>query len=387
MDAHNDINPNSSPERDAHEPRKTVYYGDYLQLDRLLASQAPRSGVHDEMLFIVVHQAFELWFKQILFELDWVLEAFGGDYVEEPNVGLAASRLERVVEIQRVTIEQLQVLETMTPLDFLEFRDFLSPASGSQSAQFRLIENKLGLPRAQRVRFHEAEYTRNLSEADRARVEQAEREPNVFDLVDRWLSRTPFLSFGSFHFWQSYRAAVDQMLASDQEIIERNITLNEPARGQQLDELEHTRERFALVFDREAHERAVLAGEWRLSYEATLAALLIFLYRDRPILHEPFRFLTTLIDIDELFTAWRQRHSLMVQRMIGAKIGTGGSSGHDYLNRTAESHRVFADLFNLSTYLIPRSLLPALPESVERALGFAYDTNVDQDLSDWRGWD
>ena len=93
------------------------------------------------------------------------------------------------------------------------------------------------------------------------------------------------------------------------------------------------------------------------------AALLINLYRDEPILHLPFRFLSLLVDIDEQFTHWRYRHALMVQRMIGTKIGTGGSSGHGYLRKAAEKNKVFTDLVNLSTFLIPRSALPALPQS------------------------
>ena len=89
-------------------------------------------------------------------------------------------------------------------------------------------------------------------------------------------------------------------------------------------------------------------------------------------LHLPYRLLTLLMDVDEHFTTWRYRHALMVHRMIGTKIGTGGSSGHDYLRQTAERHKVFSDLFNLSTFFIPRSRLPELPEAVRQKLGFHY---------------
>ena len=347
-----------------------VYYGDYLKLDQLLSSQNPLSDVHDEMVFIIVHQAFELWFKLILHDLDSVLALLGKDYVDESSVGTTVARLDRIVEIQRVIIEHFTVLETMTPLDFLEFRDLLVPASGSQSVQFRLIENKLGLRHDRRVRFHGGEYWRNLSDEDRQLVEGSENRPSLFDVVDRWLSRTPFLDVGSFKFWRSYKGAVDEMLERDRRIIEVGAQLDDDDRAKQLEGLEQTRDKFSLVFDQEAHARFVAAGEWRLSFDATLAALLILLYRDRPILQQPFRLLTTLVQIDEMFTAWRQRHALMVQRMIGAKIGTGGSSGHDYLMQTTRSHTVFTDLFNLSTFLIPRSLLPVLPPEVERALSF-----------------
>src|SRR6186713_1609023 len=136
-----------------------VYYSDYLHLDSLLNSQKPKSEefgykAHDEMLFIIVHQAYELWFKQILHEIDSVNRMFRDEVVDEKSIGIAVSRLHRVTEIQKLLIEQLRVLETMTPLDFLEFRDFLIPASGFQSFQFRLIENKLGLSDEKRIQYN-----------------------------------------------------------------------------------------------------------------------------------------------------------------------------------------------------------------------------------------
>jgi tryptophan 2,3-dioxygenase len=109
-----------------------------------------------------------------------------------------------------------------------------------------------------------------------------------------------------------------------------------------------------------------------MSRAAVQAALFIIVYRDRPVLQLPFRLLAALMNVDELLTLWRYRHALMVQRMIGVKIGTGGSAGHDYLRDTAAKHRVFSDLFRLSTYLIPRSRLPKLPRELEDAMGYRY---------------
>ena len=116
---------------------KKLSYGSYLQLDRLLDSQTLKStesghSVHDEMLFIIIHQVYELWFKQVLHELDSVLDLFDQDSVDESDVSLAVSRLERIIEIQKVLIDQIRVLETMTAMDFLEFRDDLFPSSGFQ---------------------------------------------------------------------------------------------------------------------------------------------------------------------------------------------------------------------------------------------------------------
>jgi tryptophan 2,3-dioxygenase len=359
-------------------PHSPLYYSDYLQLDRLLASQSPKSWehgkpAHDEMLFIIVHQAYELWFKQILHELDSVIAIFQRDYVEEKAVGIAVDRLRRITEIQKVIVEQLRILETMTPLDFLEFRDLLTPASGFQSFQFRLIENRLGLKPELRKLYDNSAYFSRLSPAHQEIVRHAEEKPALFELIERWLERTPFLDFQGFNFWASYRAAVNRMLENDRRIVQTNPTLSNTEREAQLQELSQTEESFAALFDEKKHNQFIKKGQRRLSYRATHAALLINLYRDEPILHLPFRLLTVLVDIDELFTTWRYRHALMVQRMIGSKIGTGGSSGYHYLRTTIESHKIFFDLSNLSTFLIPRSALPELPAEFEKNLGFYYD--------------
>jgi tryptophan 2,3-dioxygenase len=354
---------------------KPVEYARYLQLGKLLDSQALESAAsgkpaHDEMLFVIVHQTYELWFKQILHELDSVLALFRTEQVDERSIGIALSRLLRIVEIQRVLIEQLRVLETMTPLDFLDFRDMLVPASGFESVQFRLIELKLGLRREQRVPLERL--AQPGLEQQRRALAEAQASPSLFDLVERWLERTPFLELPGYQFWQSYRQAVDAMLERDRRTIEQSALLPEQEKQSQLQELAVTRAGFEALFDEATHQRLVAEGQRRLSFRATLAALLIHLYREQPILHLPFRFLTALVDLDELLATWRYRHALMVHRMIGAKIGTGGSSGHRYLLATVERHKVWSDLYNLSTFLISRSALPALPEDVERRLGFYY---------------
>src|SRR5499427_6330386 len=237
---------------ESEKPVGPLYYADYLQLARLLKSQEMRSTLHgrpahDEMLFIIVHQTYELWFKQILWELDAVLATFRGARVEEEALGQAVLRLGRIVEIQRVLIQQVDVLETMTPLDFLDFRDELFPASGFQSVQFRLIENKLGMRRGDRLQINDAPYTSRFTKEDVARVEASEKEPSLFDLVEDWLERTPFLHFGDFDFWREYRRAVEAMLAADRESIRSNPTLTEGEKATQLMGVEATASRFADV--------------------------------------------------------------------------------------------------------------------------------------------
>ncbi|HLS26230.1 MAG TPA: tryptophan 2,3-dioxygenase family protein [Beutenbergiaceae bacterium] len=355
-----------------------LYYWDYLGLDQLLSAQEPRSNLagesaHDELLFIIVHQAYELWFKQILHELDDVVAIMDADHVPEKAMGQVADRLERIVAIQRLLVEQITVLETMTPLDFLDFRDALVPASGFQSVQFRLIENRLGLNPQRRLKIHGAPYTAVLSEKHAAQLSGTEDAPTVHGGVDRWLSRTPFLRFGQFDFWAAYARAVEEMLAGERRAIENLETLTDAGRAEQLAALEETAASFQTLFDADQYAELQRRGHRQFSHQAFLAALLINLYRDEPLFQTPFRLLTALVGIDEGFTTWRQRHALMVHRMIGAKIGTGGTSGHAYLSAAANRHRVFSDLFDLPTYFVPRSALPTLPEEVSTQLRFRYE--------------
>lgn len=358
-------------------PARPISYGRYLKLEGLLACQAPESAktdrpAHDELLFIIVHQTYELWFKQILHELDAVCDVIGRDFVPDRELGRAVHYLERIVAIQGLLVDQISVLETMTPLDFMDFRHLLTPSSGFQSAQFRQIENRLGLARKARLRYNNETYERSLDEEERPPVERAEQGPHLFGLVERWLARTPFVRTREFDFFRVYRENVLAMLAEDRDTIERKANLNDAARAAQLTGLDNIRAGFETVFDPARYEEVRARGERRLAYDAFLAALMISLYRDEPMLQTPFRLITLLVEIDEKLALWRYRHTLMVNRMIGGKIGTGGSSGQDYLRRTVEAHRVFGDFFDLSTFLIPRSLVPALPPELERELGFGW---------------
>lgn len=362
-------------DRDAGAP---VGYRDYLHLDLLLGCQdpvvatTPGEAAHDELLFIVTHQAFELWFKQVLWELEAVMGAMGARPVDDRALGRVVHHLERVVAIQGLLVGQLDVLATMTPLDFLDFRDDLVPASGFQSAQFRMIENVLGLRREERLKVLGAPYTSRLATDDVEALERAEAEPSLADHVDAWLARTPFLRFGDFDFWAVYSGAVTAMLARDAALIERNPALDEVTRDQQREAHEQTEALFATLFDAERYEALRERGTRRLSHDAFLAALLIALYRDEPAFQLPFRLLTALVDVDEGLTAWRQRHARLAQRVIGTRIGTGGTSGHAYLRAAAQRHRVFDDLADLATYHIPRAELPALPAEVAAQLGFRH---------------
>jgi len=349
-------------------------YDKYLSLTNLLACQypvAPSHGrvAHDEMLFIIVHQVYELWFKLILHEFDRIERLFAGSMVAEAALPDVVRGFDRVVAILKIGVQQLDVLETMTPLDFLDFRDLLSTASGFQSLQFRLIEARLGLAESRRLLFDSKAASERLSKRDRETLARERQRTPVLEALDAWLSRTPFVSMGDFTFDRAYREAIDAMLDREVARVRAEIDL-EPERCQQeIDALENARKAFGGIFDDTQAEPV-----WRMSARSIRAALFIMLYRDHPALQLPFRLLAALMDIDETMTMWRYRHALMVERMIGVKTGTGGSSGHVYLRRAADQHRIFIDLFRLSTYLIPRSAIPNLPQAIERQMRFVYMT-------------
>ena len=351
-----------------------VQYTDYLKVDTITNLQSRRSEefgkpVHDEMLFIIIHQTYELWFKQILFELDSAIEIFTQDKVEERAMLTINSRLNRIIEIQKVLINQVDILDTMTPMDFLEFRDYLYPASGFQSVQFRLVENKLGLE--QRLTYNNHNYKESLNTKDKSRASETENTPSLFTLLEKWLERTPFLSNETFSFWKDYRAAVEKRIESSRTNL-KNSTFDDETKQKHLKGISMMEEGFRSVFNEAAYEKMQKEGSWRLSHKALRAALFIYLYRDEPILQSPFNMMQNLQTIDENFTQWRYRHALMVHRMIGIKMGTGGSSGHKYLKAAGDKHKIFQDLNNLATFFIPKSSLPKLPEDILKKLGFNY---------------
>lgn len=355
-----------------------VYYGDYLQLGKILDAQDLKSKehgkeAHDETLFIIIHQTYELWFKQIIHELNSVYELFNTERVK-PNVfGKVNHRLNRIIEIQRVLNDQLNIIETMTPLDFLEFRDYLVPASGFQSIQFRMLEIKLGLRQKYRLSVDAKFFNSRLHEDDKKILIDLENQTTFLELVDNWLSRMPFGTMLEYDFWKEYRASVDKMLTADEKIINDNTTLAGPQKMMELANLKATRENFSILFDKEQYDELYDQGIFRITREAKLAAVFIRLFNDEPILQAPNRLLEQLLDVDEMFTTWRYRHSIMAHRMLGSKIGTGGSSGHDYLKRSAENNRVFIDFFNIATFLIPKDITPTLPGALKEKLGFIYE--------------
>ncbi len=352
--------------------RRPCYYPEYLRLDLLLSAQQPESEAlgrpaHDEMLFIVVHQAYELWFKQMLHELGRIRSDFEAAPLDDRRMLRIVAGLQRIEAIWRLVIQQVDVLETMTPLDFLDFRDLLVPASGFQSLQFRELEARFGMPPSERPTIDGKAVGLRLSAEDEQRLASAMAERSLAAQVEAWLTRMPFLDADGFTFRDAYRRAVEASLGGDRAFIESHADLTPEQRQRELDGLDRALARFAAIVDPESAR-----GQWRMAPRAVEGALFIMVYRDEPMLQLPYRLLESLIAIDEALTLWRYRHALMVRRMLGVKTGTGGSSGHDYLREGAERMKLFPDLIQLSSYLIPRSKLPALPAEIARKLGFAW---------------
>ena len=332
-----------------------VHYHDYLQLDKILGAQLLESdkcnaSAHDEMLFIVIHQAYELWFKQLHYEVDSLHAIMRKPALNDnsPELQTVVHRLHRMGVILRVLVHQIDILETMTPMDFLDFRDMLRPASGFQSWQFKLLEAKLGLKFE--YRHGKEYYTAQLRQEHIDIIKKAESEHSFLQLVNDWLERMPFfenkdlwVNFSHTDFWESYKEAYTNSLA---EAEKNNL------------------EAFDEVFfqQRESH--------YTFSAKANRAALFIMLYRGYPLLQLPFQLLNNLLDIDEQLSTWRHRHMNMVHRMIGTRIGTGGSSGKDYLKSAADKHYIFKEIAQLTSFLIERRKLPQLPKAVEEKLGF-----------------
>tara|TARA_R110002072_G_scaffold288917_2_gene455647 strand:- start:27401 stop:28507 length:1107 start_codon:yes stop_codon:yes gene_type:complete len=363
-------------------PKEPTYYGDYLELNKLLDTQNPKSAIygnesHDETLFIIVHQVYELWFKQILHEFKSISSFLSEPKLEDGKLATIVARLDRIKKIQSLLLDQLTVMETMTPMDFLEFRDLLVPASGFQSVQFREVEVLMGLRTHNRKQVDREYFLGRLNEEDKNRILNIEKEKSVLDLIQDWLERMPFAKQGNFDFWTEYQEAVQKMMDSDESIIKDNLaTLSDIQKEAQLNNLESTKKTFESLLDEKSHQEQVSKGKRKLSQKATLNALFIMLFRNEPLLHLPYLFLNSLIDIDENFTTWRYRHALMAHRLLGTKIGTGGSSGHHYLKMAADNNRVYEDLFNLSTFILPRNLLPELPEELRKDLHFHFESKT-----------
>lgn len=260
----------------------SITYGDYLALDTLLDCQRPLSPRHDEMLFVIMHQTKELWLKQIIHEV-----TLARALIAAGDVQLAYKSLARVSRIQTVMTLSWDVLATMTPADYLSFREKLGTSSGFQSHQFRTLEYLLGLKDGVFLRFQEKD-----SPARRA-MEEALNGPSLYDVA---LARLTAAGF-----------------SIPEEVLHRDMS-----------------------------------KPYTPSREVEAAWLSV--YRDTTRYWDLYELAEKLVDLDDAFLTWRHKHVLTVERIIGRKRGTGGTDGVGYLTKTLE-RRCFPELWSVRTLL------------------------------------
>jgi tryptophan 2,3-dioxygenase len=360
--------------RTTHEPPaptpRTPNYWEYIRVEELLALQSGLAEsedelTNDEVLFITVHQVFELWFKLVLRELRMLRDFFHQDNVHDQELSRAVTSLRRVTTILRRCADHFLVIETLPTRSYLAFRDKLTPASGFQSAQMRQIEIVLGLEDEMRVKLGAGEsYLEALQSHDGRespalrRVLDEQRGPSLKRCVDDWLFRTPIGGLGPDKPGAS--AALARFVADYERAhaaeIERTAALA-VARARRPADTAELRARFE---DEKRQLHAFLqpseaqGGARRARIRA--AGLFILQNPELPLLAWPREVVSGLVELEQCLLIFRQRHARMVERVIGRRVGTGGSSGVDYLDQTALGPRVFADLWALRTFMIqPRA--------------------------------
>lgn len=348
--------------------KKEVYYPEYLKLNQILGAQELESEknnhpAHDEMLFIITHQTLELWMKQIHFELDSILVEFQKTSLSTTGLSKVHHRLRRIIKIQKLMVGHFDVLETMAPLDFLDFRDDLIPASGFQSLQFKLLEKKFGVyPR------HSKEMRAYSKQAlqDKEKIHLDEKTFSLFEGVQSWLERNPFLQSQDYDFEKTYKSTVNTMFQSELDLIQNHPHLNDDQKEKEILNAQKLKSSFESIFSDSSDVSEAL------SKKAVISALFIHLYRDHPMLHVPYQVVRYLIEVDANHATWKHRHLSMVQKMIGLKMGTGGSSGQQYLSDSIQASRIFPDLVSIPSYLISRKNIPQLPENIADQLDFRW---------------
>jgi len=371
------------------ERPRLANYWDYIRVEQLLGLQtgiaaSERGLSDDEVRFVVIHQIDELWFKLVIRELVTARDLFARPRVPEDALAGAVNALKRVTICFELAAQHFRLMETMRTQDYLEFRDKLTPASGFQSAQMREIEILLGLPDADRIPFgNEASYLDALNSPDgtpspaRSRVERRLRDlPSLKTAVDGWLLRTPIQ--GSTPADPGDEAVVAawtaRYLAGHEALCER--ALQHAVRAQALTAADEQRLRARHHGQLQIARRHLLAEDAPAATRAQTARLrsaILFIDSNRalPLLSWPGQIIDGLIECEQAMLAFRQRHARMVERVIGRRVGTGGSDGVAYLDQTALKYRVFTEIWAARTLLLPKDLCPPVADPAWYGLNHA----------------
>jgi tryptophan 2,3-dioxygenase len=347
-------------------------YWEYIRVEELLALQGgleadERRLSNDEVVFITGHQVFELWFKLIVRELRSLRDFFHQDRVDDQKLSLAVESIRRVVTVLGRCQDHFQVLETIPTRNYLAFRDKLSPASGFQSAQMRQIEIVLGLQDEQRVALESGEsYLQALRSHDGSaspalrRVQAEKKGISLRIAVEEWLYRTPIDGIGPGRrgAGAALKRSIERYVAAHDAEVDRVAELA-VGRARRPEETEVLRTLFAREKERlvEFLNPTEEEGGARRA-RIRMAALFIVQHPDLPLLAWPREVLRGLVELEQGLLIFRQRHARMVERIIGRRVGTGGSSGVDYLDRTALAYRVFQDLWALRTFQVQPGATP-----------------------------
>lgn len=348
-------------------------YWDYLRLPQLLDLQRgfdaeERFHSADESHFIIVHQVFELWFKLIILEIRLARDALEPPRVPEDEIPGVVRHLRRAERILAHSIQQFDVMETLDPQDFIDFRERLVPASGFQSFQFRQIELLLGLglnppPVYEQAVLRHFERLAAQSESARAawdRISEDRARPPLLAVVERWLQRTPI--DGSVPTHARDQAVVEEFLAdylARYEVVQSRIAARSHPHYQHTalgalvaDDVRSVAEYLRALNVTDPVERARIR-------RVRAALLFIECNRELPLLAWPRALIDCAMSLEERLIHWRARHTRLVERTIGRQSGTGGTQGVAYLEGT-EGYRIFSDFWVVRSILLPRKEIPVL---------------------------
>ena len=358
-------------------PSHRMTYGGYLQLDELLTLQDGPQGYspapsNDEQHFIIVHQAFELWFKLILRELKETHALLNQKHVPEEKLPQMVHHLDRVTEIFRLLSNQWKVMETLTPQGFLAFRDKLGTSSGFESWQMRELEVILGLDNAQRMggmdpllHMKKLAAEGKITASVLANFEATSNQPSLREALSSWLARTPINgslagSEGDSKVIENFvEGHVQAMRAHGEDVIAHIVAIGHGEEAPVRSRIEAGNEQAA----------EFLRPDGVLS-RSRAGLLFIESYRELPLLSWPRKLIDAFVGLEQSMILFRSAHARMVERIIGRRMGTGGSSGVDYLDATTK-YRVFVDLWAVRTMLVKREALP----DVEQADFYGFATN------------
>jgi tryptophan 2,3-dioxygenase len=260
--------------------KNNMTYGEYLKLDNILSNQIRLSEHHDEMLFIIIHQASELWMKLILHEMGSAI-----DSIQKDDLSTAFKRLARVSKIQSQIIQSWDVLSTLTPSEYIEFRDSLGQASGFQSYQYRMIEFALGYKTNHILKIYEKDQELH------SKLKKSFEAPSIYDVSIKALAKAGF--------------------EINPEVLSRDYTTP-------------------------------------YKEDDTVRKAWLEVYKNVDRYWDLYELAEKLVDIEDSLQQWRFRHMKTVERIIGFKVGTGGSSGVNYLKKVLD-HRFFPELWDVRT--------------------------------------